>query len=91
VFINYVIDSYDIHAAPAVAANVVLRSAYAACPPLFTDYIFDTLGVAVLLLPIPFVFYRYGAVLRGRSKYATTDNWLDPDDNKLDGRCDKVV
>jgi hypothetical protein len=92
VLINYVIDSYEIYAASAVAANTVLRSACAASSPLFTDYMFNALGVggagsligviAVLLLPIPFVFRKYGAALRARSKYATTDKWSDSHDNK---------
>jgi MFS transporter, DHA1 family, multidrug resistance protein len=28
--------------------------------------------VAVLLVPIPFIFYRYGAKIRERSKFAPT-------------------
>jgi hypothetical protein len=31
-------------------------------------------GVAVLLAPIPFVFYRYGEPIRKRSKFAPTEN-----------------
>lgn len=84
VFINYVIDCYASYAASALAANTILRSACAASSPLFTQYMFDTLGVggagsliggvAIFLMPIPFVFYRYGASLRARSKYAATDD-----------------
>ncbi|CEP64178.1 MFS transporter LALA0_S10e04192g [Lachancea lanzarotensis] len=83
-FINYIIDSYLMFAASAVAANTVLRSATAAASPLFTQYMFDALGVGgagsliggigVLLMPIPFVFYKYGAVIRARSKFAPTDD-----------------
>ncbi|CRL19797.1 Sucrose/H+ symporter, plant [Penicillium camemberti] len=83
VFINYIIDSYLMYAASAVAANTVLRSACAAASPLFTQYMFNALGVGgagsliggvgVLLMPIPFVFYRYGAAIRARSKFASTD------------------
>lgn len=79
-FINYLIDSYVQYAASAVAANTVTRSACAATAPLFTQYMFDSLevggggsligGIAVLLVPIPFAFYRYGASLRERSKFA---------------------
>jgi MFS family permease len=82
-FINYIIDSYLIYAASAVAANTVLRSACAAASPLFTNYMFDSLGiggacsliggVAMLLMPIPFVFYKYGAEIRARSRFAVTD------------------
>jgi DHA1 family multidrug resistance protein-like MFS transporter len=83
VFVNYIIDSYLKYAASAIAANTILRSACAAASPLFTQYMFDTLGVGgagslvggigILLMPIPFVFYKYGATIRARSKYAVTD------------------
>jgi DHA1 family multidrug resistance protein-like MFS transporter len=83
VFVNYIIDSYLKYAASAIAANTILRSACAAASPLFTQCMFDTLGVGgagslvggigILLMPIPFVFYKYGATIRARSKYAVTD------------------
>jgi DHA1 family multidrug resistance protein-like MFS transporter len=83
VFVNYLVDSYLQYAASALAANTILRSACAAASPLFTQYMFDTLGVGgagslvggvgVLLMPIPFIFYKYGAAIRARSKYAVTD------------------
>ncbi|KAJ5288179.1 hypothetical protein N7478_003865 [Penicillium angulare] len=44
-FINYIIDSYLIDAASAVAANTIVRSACAAASPLFTQYMFDGLGI----------------------------------------------
>ncbi|KAK4495081.1 hypothetical protein PRZ48_013408 [Zasmidium cellare] len=83
-FINYLIDSYLMFAASAVAANTVIRSACAAASPLFTQYMFDALGVGgggsliggvgVLLAPIPFIFYRYGAAIRRRSRFAPTES-----------------
>jgi MFS transporter, DHA1 family, multidrug resistance protein len=82
-FINYLVDCYLEYAASAVAANTVLRSACAAASPLFTPAMFRVLGVggagslvgglAILLMPMPFIFYRYGAAIRARSKYAVTD------------------
>jgi DHA1 family multidrug resistance protein-like MFS transporter len=70
------------YAASALAANTVCRSACGAAAPLFTKYMFDALGVggggsliggiAVLLAPIPFVFYKYGGPIRKRSKFAPT-------------------
>ena len=82
-FINYIIDSYLMYAASAVAANTILRSACAATSPLFTQYMFDGLGVGgagsliggigILLMPIPFVFYKFGGAIRGRSTFAPTD------------------
>jgi DHA1 family multidrug resistance protein-like MFS transporter len=83
-FINYLVDVYITYAASAVAANTILRSACGAAAPLFTQYMFNTLGVggggsliggvAVLLAPIPFIFYRYGARIRRRSSFAATSS-----------------
>lgn len=80
-YINYLIDSYLTFAASAVAANTVVRSACAAAEPLFTQYMFDALGVggggsligglAVLCAPIPFLFHRYGKSIRERSNFAS--------------------
>lgn len=79
-YLNYLTDSYVMYAASAMAANTVARSAAGAAAPLFTQYMFDALGVggggsliggiAVLLAPIPFIFYKYGAPIRKRSKFA---------------------
>lgn len=80
------------YTASAVAANTVFRSAAGAAAPLFTNYMFDALGVggggsliggvAVLLAPIPFVFYKKGAAIRKRSKYAPTDDDKPPTKNE---------
>jgi hypothetical protein len=83
-FLNYLTDTYLMYAASALAANTVCRSACAAAAPLFTQDMFDALGVggggsliagvACLLAPIPFVFYRYGEPIRRRSKFAPTED-----------------
>ncbi|TVY82140.1 Citrinin biosynthesis cluster MFS transporter mrr1 [Lachnellula suecica] len=82
-YLNYLTDAYIMYAASALAANTVCRSACGAAAPLFTQYMFDALGVggggsliggvAVLLAPIPFVFYRYGEPIRKRSRFAPTE------------------
>ncbi|KAK4629332.1 Major facilitator superfamily multidrug transporter mdrA [Fulvia fulva] len=82
-YLNYLVDTYITYAASALAANAVLRLACGAAAPLFTPYMFESLtvagggsligGVAILLAPIPFVFTRYGATLRARSKFAASD------------------
>ena len=69
-------------AASALAANTVCRSMGGAAAPLFTQYMFDALGVggggsliggfAALLAPIPFIFYKYGGPIRERSRFAPT-------------------
>lgn len=81
-YLNYLTDTYLMYAASALAANTVARSAAGAAAPLFTQYMFDALGVggggsliggvAALLAPIPFIFYKYGAPIRKRSKFAPT-------------------
>lgn len=69
-------------AASAIAANTFLRSLFGAVFPLFATYMFDALRVnwastllgcvALILVPIPVVFWRYGANIRARSKFAPT-------------------
>ena len=81
-YLNYITDSYLMYAASALAANTVARSAAGAAAPLFTNYMFSALGiggggsliggVACLLAPIPFLFYKYGRGIRERSKFAPT-------------------
>ncbi|KAK7053650.1 MFS general substrate transporter [Favolaschia claudopus] len=79
-FISYMIDTYLMHTATALAANTFVRSLVAAAFPLFTVQMFHKLGVnyaatllggiGILLAPSPFLFYRYGPQIRSRSKYA---------------------
>ena len=74
--------SFFLSAASAIAANTFLRSLFGAVFPLFATYMFDALGVnwastllgciALLLVPIPVVFWRYGAKIRAKSKFAPT-------------------
>jgi len=69
-------------AASAIAANTFLRSLAGAVFPLFSVYMYDALGVnwagtllgcvAILLIPIPVIFYKYGAKIRQKSKFAPT-------------------
>ncbi|KAI9678145.1 MAG: hypothetical protein M1817_006089 [Caeruleum heppii] len=78
--LNYLVDAYLMFAASAIAANTFLRSLCGAGFPLFATYMFNGLGiqwastllgcVAVVLVPIPVLFYRYGAVIRKKSKFA---------------------
>ncbi|KAI1324661.1 MFS general substrate transporter [Xylariaceae sp. FL0255] len=82
--LNYLVDSYLMYAASAIAINTVCRSAAGSSAPLFTDYMFKTLGVggggsliggvATLLAVIPIAFYKYGEKIRIRSKFAPTDD-----------------
>lgn len=69
-------------AASAIAANTFLRSLAGAGFPLFSQYMFKALKVnwtgtllgcvALLLVPIPVIFYKYGAKIRANSAFAPT-------------------
>ncbi|KFH48690.1 putative transporter-like protein [Hapsidospora chrysogenum ATCC 11550] len=82
-YTNYIVDTYLTYAASAVAANTIARSACGAAAPLFTQQMFDALGVgpggsliggcATLLAVIPFMFWKYGKVIRKRSRFAAVD------------------
>jgi multidrug resistance protein len=77
---NYLIDSYTIYAASVLAANSIIRSCFGAVFPLFTTYMYHNLGIhwascipaflSLLCVPFPFIFYRYGPVIRQKCKYA---------------------
>lgn len=77
---NYLIDAYTIFAASVLAANSVLRSCFGAAFPLFTTYMYNNLGIhwassipaflALACVPFPFLFYKYGAAIRKRCKFA---------------------
>ncbi|KAK1960769.1 major facilitator superfamily transporter [Colletotrichum eremochloae] len=80
--LNYLVDAYLMFAASAIAGNTFLRSLCGAGFPLFASYMFKGMGiewastllgvVAVLLIPIPVVFYIWGAKIRSKSAYAPT-------------------
>ncbi|KAI9163958.1 putative mfs-multidrug-resistance transporter [Paramyrothecium foliicola] len=77
---NYLIDAYTIFAASVLAANSVLRSCFGAAFPLFTTYMYNDLGIhwassvpaflALACVPFPFLFYKYGAQIRAKCKFA---------------------
>jgi hypothetical protein len=77
---SYLIDAYVIYAASVLAANTVLRSLFGAAFPLFTRIMYERLGIhwassipaflALLCVPLPFFFYKFGARIRARCTYA---------------------
>ncbi|KAL8878515.1 MAG: hypothetical protein Q9198_003689, partial [Flavoplaca austrocitrina] len=77
---NYLVDAYTIYAASVLAANTLMRSTLGAAFPLFTHRMYDALGInwastipailATLCVPFPFLFWKYGARIRRRCKYA---------------------
>lgn len=91
-YLNYLVDTYLMYAASAIAANTIARSACGAAAPLFTNQMFDALGVggggsliggvAALLAIIPFTFYRYGKAIRVKSRFAPTNIRKKPTDEE---------
>lgn len=86
--ISYLIDSYTLYAASALAANAVMRSIMGAVFPLFTPRMYASLGdqwacmvfafLALLCTPMPFLFYRFGPAIRSRSKFSVSSPMGDP-------------
>ncbi|KAF6831543.1 major facilitator superfamily transporter [Colletotrichum plurivorum] len=78
--LNYLIDSYVVFAASVLAANSVMRSLFGAAFPLFTTQMYENLGIhwassipaflSLACLPFPFLFYKYGAVIRAKCAFA---------------------
>ncbi|KAF2475445.1 MFS general substrate transporter [Lindgomyces ingoldianus] len=76
--ISYLVDTYLMLAASALAANMFMRSILAAAFPLFAKALFDKLGldwgmsllgfIAVAMIPIPFLFYIFGKRIRAVGK-----------------------
>lgn len=78
----YLVDSYLAVAASAMAANSFMRSLFAAVFPLFTLYMFNSLGapwalgllafVTLACAPIPYLFFIYGQRIREGSAFAAS-------------------
>jgi DHA1 family multidrug resistance protein-like MFS transporter len=78
--LNYLVDAYLMFAASAIAANTFMRSIFGGIFPLFATYMFNGMGiqwaatllgcVALVLVPMPVVFYVFGKRIRAKSKFA---------------------
>lgn len=90
--LNYIVDAYLMFAASAMAANAFMRSLFGGIFPLFARYMFEGMGiewastllgcVAVVLIPMPVVFYIFGKKIRGKSKFAPAPDLVQ--DGKMD-------
>lgn len=75
---NYLAGAYGIYAASALAGNAVMRSVFGAVLPLAGPAMYAAMTprwagtflglLEVLLIPIPFMFYKYGDRIRAKSK-----------------------
>ena len=78
--LSYLLDVYPMEASAVLASNGFMRSSLASGFPLFAGPMYAKLGIAwsssllgfvsIAMIPIPFVLYRYGSVIRRRSKFA---------------------
>ena len=74
---NYMAGSYTVYAASALAGNSIIRYGLAGLLPLAGSKMYGTLGanwagtllalIEVLLIPIPFIFYKFGHKIRLQS------------------------
>ncbi|KAJ5179986.1 hypothetical protein N7492_003196 [Penicillium capsulatum] len=79
---NYLAGSYTVYAASALAGNSIVRYGLAGLLPLAGSRMYATLGanwagtmlalIEVILIPIPFIFYKYGHRIRERSPMIVT-------------------
>ncbi|CAM1509306.1 Fc.00g030450.m01.CDS01 [Cosmosporella sp. VM-42] len=75
----YLVDAYTVYAASAIAASTVFRSLLGALLPLAGGKMYDALGygwgtsllafIAVAMIPVPMVFYKYGERIRQRNLF----------------------
>lgn len=90
---NYLTYSYGMYAASALAGNSVIRSVLGGVLPLVGSYMYDSLGpnwsgtllglLEVAIVPIPFVFYKYGHKIRMKSNLIVR---MQEDKKKLEGK-----
>ncbi|KAK0721446.1 major facilitator superfamily domain-containing protein [Apiosordaria backusii] len=75
---NYLAGAYGIYAASALAGNAVMRSVFGAVLPLAGPAMYKAMSpqwagtflglLEVMLVPIPFMFYKWGDRIRGKSR-----------------------
>ena len=78
--LNYVVDSYQTYSASALAGVILVRNLVGAGFPLFGQQMYEKLGyewastllafLAILYIPIPFIFFYKGETIRLRSPWA---------------------
>ncbi|KAK3348574.1 MSF membrane transporter [Lasiosphaeria hispida] len=83
--LNYLVDTFHMYAASAVAANTFMRSCFGCAFLLVVGPLFHNLGVGpslsitggfiTLMIPVPFVFFVYGKRIRVRSKWSRASVW----------------
>ncbi|KAG9248040.1 major facilitator superfamily domain-containing protein [Calycina marina] len=79
---TFLVDAYPFYAASSLAANSFARSTFAAIFPLFGVQMYERLGdqwatsllgfLTLVMLPFPYIFFKYGKKIRGKSRFATS-------------------
>ena len=98
---NYLTDAYGIYSASALASSVLSRNvatalllplaAYPMYTHLGTNWACSLLGFLCLILtPIPFVFIKYGPILRAKSPFCQRLEQLEREEEVLQ-RANRVV
>jgi hypothetical protein len=76
---TYLVDAYENYSASALAASTILRSLMGAVIPLAGRGMYAKMGlgwgnsllafITLAMLPLPWMFYRYGEGLRKRYRF----------------------
>lgn len=90
---NYLAGAYGIYAASALAGNAVIRSIFGGVLPLAGPKMYEALSpqwagtllglLEVVLIPIPFAFWRYGHKIRSKSRVIRQ---MREDQDKMDAK-----
>lgn len=96
---TYTEDSYKQYSASALAGIGLIRNLFGAIFPLFAHTLFTEMGyqwagtllagLALLLVPIPFILSRYGRVLREKSPWAR-EHMDDLEDDEEEGEDEEA-
>lgn len=80
---QYTVEAYRLFTASAMAANTFVRCVMAGVFPLFGLKMYRAMGIdwattllalfLIVLIPVPFLFYRYGEYLRSKSQYTWSE------------------
>lgn len=78
--LNYLVDTFTRYAASSIAATTFVRSIFGGVFVIVGTYLFNNMGInwgasllgfiALGMIPIPFVFYMFGAKTRARNPYS---------------------
>lgn len=99
--LGYLVDTYTLYSASALAANAVFRSLFGFAFPLFTKQRLTNLGInwgltlvaflGLACMPIPFLLYKWGANIRTYSKFALSHSEIEEKEVDRISHCEEVV